>query len=433
MSNFTMRFLMLSLFAATPLAAQQPSSLPDVADRILAVVGDSIILKSDIDLQFNQVKQSGQPIADSVKVYRGLLDNRVNELLIVQAASRDTAIVIQDAQVSAMVQQELDARKRNFGGEEQFNAALRQSGMTVEDLRTSLSGDIRTRLMMREYIGKMTRERKPPPISEADIKAHFEANKAEFGQRPATISFTQVVISPKPSDTARASARAKLEEALKELRAGAEFEALAKKYSDDVASKDLGGDLGWFRAGRMVREFDQMVFALRPGEVSPIIETSFGFHVIKLEKVRGAERQARHILIIPTITAEDAERMRATADSVADRLRAGENADTLVKLYGDPNEQAKVGPFPIERLPEPYNNTLGTAEVGTVVGPVLLQSTAGHNKFALVKVTARQAAGAYSLDDPQFHSQLRDRLAQDRLVDEIIRELRHRTLVEYRI
>ena len=429
-----MRFLMLSLLAAPSLAAQQPSSpLPDVADRIIAVVGDSIVLKSDIDLQFNQVRQSGQAITDSVKVWRGLLDNRVNELLIVQAASRDTAIVVQDAQVSAMVQQELDARKRNFGGDEQFNAALKQSGMTVEDLRTSLSGDIRTRLMMREYIGKMTRERKPPPISEADIKAHFESNRAEFGQRPATISFTQVVISPKPSDTARASARAKLEEALKELRAGAEFEALAKKYSDDVASKDLGGDLGWFRAGRMVREFDQMVFALRPGEVSPIIETSFGFHVIKLEKVRGAERQARHILIIPTITAEDAERMRATADSVADRLRAGENADTLVKLYGDPNEQAKVGPFPIERLPEPYNNTLATAEVGTVVGPVLLQSTAGHNKFALIKVTARQAAGAYSLDDPQFHSQLRDRLAQDRLVDEIIRELRHRTLVEYRI
>jgi hypothetical protein len=92
-----------------------------------------------------------------------------------------------------------------------------------------------------------------------------------------------------------------------------------------------------------------------------------------------------------------------------------------------------VGPFPIERLPEPYNTALATAQPGTVIGPVLLQSAAGHNKFALVKVTARQEAGAYSLDDPQFRSQLRERLAQDRLVEEIIRELRQRTLVEYRI
>jgi peptidyl-prolyl cis-trans isomerase SurA len=427
------RSVMLLWLVATPLAAQQPASKPEVADRIIAIVGDSIILKSDIDVQFNQVKQSGQEIPDSAKAYKSLLDNRVNELLIVQAAARDTSIIVDDQQVNAAVQQELDARKRNFGSDEQFNAALRQSGMSLEELRIMLAGDIRTRLLMREYIGKLSRERKAPPVSDNLLKEHFEANRGEFGQRPATISFIQVVISPTASDTARASARAKLEEALKELRAGADFESLAKKYSDDTASRELGGDLGWFRAGRMVREFDQTVFAMRPGEISPIVETSFGFHLIKLEKVRGAERQARHILVIPTITGDDAERMRATADSVGERLRAGVDPDTLVKQYGDPNEQSRVGPFPLDRLPEPYNTALVNAQPGEVVGPVLLPSTAGPSKFALIKITSRQSAGAYSLDDAQFRAQLRDRLAQDRLVEEIIRELRQRTLVEYRI
>lgn len=429
--SFT-RFLLLFAFAAAPLAAQQPAAVPEVPDRILAVVGDSIILKSEIDLMWQQVKQSGQPMPDSAKTYRNLLDNRVNELLVVQAAVRDTAIRIEDEQVSTLVQQEIDARKRQFGDDAQFTAALRQSGMSLEDLRTMLNADIRTKLLMREYIGKHSRERKPPPVNDAEVKAHFEANKEQFGSRPATISFVQVVISPKASDTARATARAKLTEALKELQAGADFESVAKKYSDDVASRERGGDLGWFRAGNMVREFDETAFAMRPGQTSPIVETSFGFHVIKLERIRGAERQARHILVMPTITAEDAERMRVTADSVAERLRAGVNPDSLAKAMGDPQEQSRVGPFPIERLPAPYNTALADAAEGTVVGPVVLQAATGASKFAVMKVTNRQAAGEYSLDDPQFRAQLRDRLAQDKLVEEILRELRQRSLVEYR-
>ncbi|HEY0671172.1 MAG TPA: peptidylprolyl isomerase [Longimicrobiales bacterium] len=432
MPRFTLRVLLL-LLSATPLAAQQPS--PEVPDRIVAVVGDSIILKSDVDLAWLQYQQQqqGKSVGDSAKVYRGILDNRVNELLIVQAALRDTSIHILDEQVSTLVQQELEARRRQFGGEDQFQTALRQSGMTLEDLRNMLASDIRTRMLMREYIGKVSRARKPPPVSDDDIKKYFEENREQFGQRPATISFTQVVIIPKASDSARATARAKLEEAMKELATGADFATVARKYSDDPSTKERGGDLGWFRSGAMVREFDQMAFALQPGQVSPIIETSFGFHIIKLEKVRGAERQARHILVVPTVNAEDAERMRATADSIIAKLNAGANVDSIVRTIGDPNEQSRVGPFPLDRLPAPYNTVLTDVDVGMVVGPVVLQSATGASKFAVIKVTDKRAAGAFSLDDPQFRAQLQRSVSENRQVEEIIRDLRQRTLVEYRI
>lgn len=431
MPRFTLPVLLL--LSATPLAAQQPS--PEVPDRIVAVVGDSIILKSDVDLAWLQYQQQqqGKSVGDSAQVYRGILDNRVNELLIVQAALRDTSIHILDEQVSTLVQQELEARRRQFGGEDQFQTALRQSGMTLEDLRNMLAGDIRTRMLMREYIGKVSRDRKPPPVSDDDIKKYFEENREQFGQRPATISFTQVVIIPKASDSARATARAKLEEAMKELATGADFAVVARKYSDDPSTKERGGDLGWFRTGAMVREFDQMAFALQPGQVSPIIETSFGFHIIKLEKVRGAERQARHILVVPTVTADDAERMRSTADSIIAKLNAGANVDSIVRTIGDPNEQSRVGPFPLDRLPAPYNTVLNDVDLGMVVGPVVLQSATGASKFAVIKVTDKRAAGAYSLDDPQFRAQLQRSVSENRQVEEIIRDLRQRTLVEYRI
>ncbi|HET9438573.1 MAG TPA: peptidylprolyl isomerase [Longimicrobiales bacterium] len=431
MPRFTLPVVLL--LSATPLAAQQPS--PEVPDRIVAVVGDSIILKSDVDLAWLQYQQQqqGKSVGDSAQVYRGILDNRVNELLIVQAALRDTSIHILDEQVSTLVQQELEARRRQFGGEDQFQTALRQSGMTLEDLRNMLAGDIRTRMLMREYIGKVSRDRKPPPVSDDDIKKYFEENREQFGQRPATISFTQVVIIPKASDSARATARAKLEEAMKELATGADFAVVARKYSDDPSTKERGGDLGWFRTGAMVREFDQMAFALQPGQVSPIIETSFGFHIIKLEKVRGAERQARHILVVPTVTADDAERMRSTADSIIAKLNAGANVDSIVRTIGDPNEQSRVGPFPLDRLPAPYNTVLNDVDLGMVVGPVVLQSATGASKFAVIKVTDKRAAGAYSLDDPQFRAQLQRSVSENRQVEEIIRDLRQRTLVEYRI
>jgi peptidyl-prolyl cis-trans isomerase SurA len=286
---------------------------------------------------------------------------------------------------------------------------------------------------MREYIGKVSRERRPPPVSDDELRKHFEENRAQFGERPATISFTQVVILPKASDSARAAARAELEEALKELAAGADFATVARKYSDDPSTRERGGDLGWFRTGTMVREFDQMAFALQPGMISPIVETAFGFHLIKVEKVRGAERQARHILIVPEITGADADRLRARADSIIQKLQAGANVDSIVRAIGDPNEQSRVGPFPIDRLPAPYNTVLNDVDVGTVVGPVVLPGSTGTNKFAVIKVTDRKPAGAYSLDDPQFRAQLMRSVSENRMVEEILRDLRQRTLVEYRL
>ena len=431
MPRFPLPLLMAALCAAAPLAAQQPG--PDVADKIIAVVGDSIILKSDIDLAMLQLRQSGQPIADSAKVYRDMLENRVNELLIVQAAARDTAIQIPDEQVSTMVQQEIDARRRQFGDEQRFRAALQQSGMTLEDMRNMLAGDIRTRMLMREYVNKLQRERKPPPVTDDEIRRYFETNRSQFGERPATISFSQVVLRPNASDSARASARARLEEAMKELAAGADFATVARKYTDEPGGKERGGDLGWFRSGAMVREFDEAAFAMRPGQISPIIETAFGFHIIKLEKVRGAERQARHILAIPTVTAEDAERMRAQADSVVAKLQAGANVDSLARAVGDPNEQARVGPFPIDRLPAPYNTALTDAQPGAVVGPVVLPGATGASKFAVIKITDRRTAGAFSLDDPEFRGRLQRTIAENRMLEEIITDLKQRSLVEYRL
>lgn len=421
--------LSLMLFSATSLHAQQG----EIADKIVAVVGDSIVLKSDVDLEILQIRQANQPIPDSIALFRQIIERRVGELVLLQAAVRDTSIKVTDDQINQEVNRELDGRRRQFGGEAQFQAALTQAGMTLEDLRATIRQEVTGRIMMREYIQKMSRNRHAPPVTEADIRRYYEANRAQFGRRPATITFTQIVIAPKASDSARAAARAKAEEAFAKLRAGADWETTVRQYSDDPSTKERGGDLGWFRSGTMVREFDQVAFALRPGEISNIVETSFGFHIIKLEKVRGAERQARHILVMPATTAEDSERMRSFAHGIAEQVRAGASVDSLIKAVGDPNETARVGPYPKERLPAPYNTALANARTGEVVGPIDLGVAGGASKFAIVKVTDTKEAGEFSLDDSTFRDDLREQLQQNQLLEELIRDLKRRTLVEYRI
>lgn len=418
---------------AVPLSAQQPAPVGEVADRIIAVVGDSVILKSDVDLELLAMRQANQPVADSVQLFKNILERRIGELVLLQAAIRDTAIKITDEMISPEVQKELDARRRQFGTEQQFQMALAQAGLTIDKLRSNITNEIRVRALLREFIGKNSRDRQPPPVTDEDVRRHYNENKASFGQRQASVTFSQVVIAPKASDSARARARATAEEALKKLSDGADFETVAKQYSEDPSTGDKGGDLGWFRSGSMVREFDQVVFQMRAGDISNIVETSFGYHIIKLERVRGAERQARHILIIPDVTPEDAERMRAYANDIANKARAGASIDSLIKTVGDPNEEAHVGPFPQERLPAPYNTALAGAQAGTVIGPLELAGAGGAAKFAIIKVTETRAAGEYSIDDPDFRNQLRQSLSQNALVEELISDLRKRTLVEYRI
>ncbi len=99
-------------------------------------------------------------------------------------------------------------------------------------------------------------------------------------------------MAPEPSDSAKALARAKAEAILDSIRGGADFEEMAKRYSQDPGSAENGGDLGWFRRGQMVREFEDAAFALPDGAVSDVVETEFGYHIIKVERSRGPSAQA---------------------------------------------------------------------------------------------------------------------------------------------
>src|SRR5436189_5856136 len=156
------------------------------------------------------------------------------------------------------------------------------------------------------------------------MREFWEQNKEQQPKRPATVSFRQIVLKPVPDSASRQRALQLAESLVVELRhPGADFAAAAKRFSRDSASAAQGGELGWFRRGVMVKEFEDVAFRVRPGEIAGPVETSFGFHIINVARTQPAEILARHLLITPaTSAAQVAIRLRR-ADSLRRRLRPG--------------------------------------------------------------------------------------------------------------
>jgi peptidyl-prolyl cis-trans isomerase SurA len=425
--------LALSL-AAAPLLAPAAHAQPgeELWDGVVAVVGDTVLLRSDMVLFLEQLRAQGQQVpAEGPELERFLqqaMQERVNDLLLIEGA-RAAGLQVSDAEVQGAVDDQLREVRARFPSEAAYVQALAEAGRTPETYRAELARQFADQTLVQRFIRQRTQEMAPPAVSDAEIRTFFEANRERFGQRPASVSFQQVIVRPLPSDSARAAALRTAQQVLRELSEGGDFEVLARRYGTD-GTRERGGDLGWFRQGQMVRSFDQVVFAMRPGQTSGIVETEFGFHIIKLERTRGPERQARHILIRPDITQADIDRARQRADSVAGAVRGGASAPDLAARYETPDAARFQSDVPLDRLPPAFVSGLEGAQPGTVVGPLQVEN--GPNPaFAVLRVTARQTAGAYTVDEQ------RERIAQvlreQKLLDRLLEELRRETHVAVRM
>jgi peptidyl-prolyl cis-trans isomerase SurA len=422
--------LALSVLAAAPLTAQEQPLFPGEAlvDRVIAVVGDTVLLLSDVQEELQQLEAAGRLPQDAwqrQQIAEQIIESRVSDLLLLSAARRD-GVEVRDAEVNEMVDQSVRQVRRQFPSDAEFNAALAQWGRSMEQYRAELAEQQRNQLMIQQYVQQRLRNRSRPLITEEQIRAAFQQQRASLGERPATISLQQVIVAPQPSAAARAAARATAEDVLRQLNEGAEFAVLARRFSMDPGSAEHGGELGWFRRGRMVREFEDMAFALRPNVVSPIVETEFGFHIIRVDRIRGTERQARHILIRPEVTEADLAQAQVRADSVLEALRGGANPVALARQYDTPDGEMEVTRIPLDRIPEAYEAAIGDAGAGTLVGPIALEGPTG-TRWAVVRVTGRQAAGAYTMED--VREMLEARLQEQALVEQLLDELRREVYV----
>ena len=424
-------FLSTGPTLAQELPAPAAPAGEQLVDRVVAVVGDTTLLLSDVYAELDAMQAQGFQMPTTEReleqVARQIVASRVDDMLVMVAA-REAGVEIDEPQVRQMVERDLDEVRQRFGSEVALERALAESGLTMEEYRETLTERYRGQLLQREFVGGRLQQARRPRVTEEEMQAFFRENREAFGELPARISFRQAVIQPQISEEARAEARERAAEILERIQGGEEFEDLARRFSDDTGSAERGGDLGWFRRGAMVRPFEEVVFNLRPGQVSGLVDTDFGVHIIKLERSRGAERHARHILIRAERTDADRERARETAESVAEATRGGASLLELARQHGTPNERRSVEDQPLDRLPSEYRNAFENASEGDVVGPFETDEGALGPSFVVARITERVEPGQATLDD--VRDQVRNALEEQKMVENLVEELRRTTHVQ---
>lgn len=434
------RLLALSalLFAAglPPEAAGQQAARP--LDRIVAVVGTRPILASQIDEEIVRFQaQGGQLPPDSAgraKMRRQILDRMVEEELLVQQAQRDTAVKVTEQEVLAAVEQTYQNARKQFTSEVEFQNQLRAVGLgTVEEWRRQLADDQRRRILQDRLIEGLRQRGKlrPVPPTDAQMREFWEANRAQQPKRPATVSLRQIVIKPQPDSAAKARAYQLAESLLVELRHGADFAGVAKRFSADSASREQGGELGWFRRGVMFKQFEDAAFRLRPGQISDVVETPFGFHIIKLERAQPAEILARHVLIMPEVSRAQVEIARRLADSVHAALAGGASFDSLARRAADPEEPKLAEDAPITQLPPEYQQLLASDTTAGLKPVITVGAGSARPKFVVLDVTQRHAEGEPAFEDVKLR--IKEVLSNDLAIRHYIDQLRRQTYIDIRL
>jgi peptidyl-prolyl cis-trans isomerase C len=270
-------------------------SASEAPGGIAATVNDEVIPVDDVKKvahNFNIQNIQPDPMAEGdtfeAKLYYTAVNRLVEQTLIMQEVKKQGITVSED-----QVQNGVGQIKMRAGGEENFQRVLDEYGISMEDIVR----DTRINLTVQEYYKTVVSE--PPTVAEEDIQTFYDENAEEYAPQPEVharhILIRTRLETPNPDPAAGegqmdaaqiADARDRAEKILKEARSTKDFAELARTRSEDETTAPNGGDLGWFRQGRMVAPFDSASFALNPGQISDVVETRFGYHIIKVEERR---------------------------------------------------------------------------------------------------------------------------------------------------
>jgi peptidyl-prolyl cis-trans isomerase C len=266
---------------AQPAAEAPPKPVPAQLPEIVARVNGEAINKGEFEKAIKNVEgRAGGPVpADQRdRVYRGVLDQLIAYRLL-QQETKSRQIDVPDAEVEARIAQ----IKQQFPSEDEFKKTLAQQNLSVEQLREDAKTDMRVAKMLEAEVNTKV------AVQPTDVDTFYKQNPDKF-QQPERVRASHILIRVEENADAKAkeAAKAKAADVFKQVKAGKDFAELAKQHSQDPGSAVQGGDLGFFQQGQMVGAFERAAFALKPGEVSDIVETPFGFHIIKMAEKQSA-------------------------------------------------------------------------------------------------------------------------------------------------
>jgi peptidyl-prolyl cis-trans isomerase SurA len=424
----------------TPSADAQPGRAVPI-DRVIAIVGNEPILLSEVEgiAQQMALRDEKPYPTDSVgrmNAIRAALDEFI-DIRVVLAAAKKAKVEVDETQIAAQVDAQIQAIRQRFPSDAALQQALRGQGFASMDAFRSLQIDrMRDSAMAGKYRQQLQQDGKFPhaPVTEAEVTEFFNANRAQFGKNLGGVTFRQIVIPLQASPAAKLAAR-KLADSLRTAIDSGKvtFEEVAKKYSADESTRETGGDLGWRRRGAgLVPEFERWIFVMPAGQMTPVFETQYGYHVARVDRVAPGEVKSRHFLIRPVTDSSDIVTTRALADSVAAAMRAGASFDSLAAKYHDANEPKIVPtPIPLDSLHTQYKEALTGLKPGDVSAPFQMPDRFGQPTMLIVGIIGVEEPREYTVDD--WRKLIRDDLAYRKGMRKLIDRLRKEIYVSIQL
>lgn len=313
-------------------------------DGIAATVDNRIILISEVQSQLQlalmqmKIDRSDKTIIDSLS--NEIIQQMIDDKLILIEAEKDTSIEVSNQEIEEALNNHIVRIKQQFPSEEAFLAQLSAEGLTLKELRKRYKDEVKNQLYKERLLNKRLSK---ATISSGEVKEFYRTHIDSLPRLPAGVHLAHILISTNPMQNTRDSLEAFANLLVNKATAGEDFSLLAKTYSDDKATAVKGGDLGQFSKGDMVPEFEKAVFNLAVGDISSVVETQFGFHIIKCTGRKEDKTRASHILIALTPSPDDLELAKQKADSIYNLILEGGDFEELAKQFSEDESSAKSG------------------------------------------------------------------------------------------
>ncbi len=310
-------------------------------DGIAAIVGENIILKSDVSQVVGMTAlQRGLDVSrdrDLLEKLQGdVLGSLIDQKVILEMAKLDS-IEVAEKDVERALEQQIETFIMRAGTEKMAETML---GQSLNDFRREYWYDMRDRLITEQYQQQLIMS---VNINRESVVAFFTNFRDSLPVFPVTMKIRHLLVRIKPSEKNRLDAENKIKSIRERILAGESFSDLAKIYSADPGSKNNGGSLGYIRRNQMVKDFETIAFTQEINMLSEPVETSFGFHILETTEKSGEKIKVRHILISPAITEEDETNSYNYAMTLRDSSKNLYSFKKLVKKHSDDEPTKKIG------------------------------------------------------------------------------------------
>jgi peptidyl-prolyl cis-trans isomerase SurA len=404
----------------------------EVLDKIVAIVDNEIILQSELIGQVAYVAAQRKLDPENKELKDQILNAMIEEKLLYAQAERDT-IKVPDEQVEQQLDYQLNYFIQQYGSREKVEEVYK---MSIDQIKRELKEDVRKNIMAQTVQNKKFGNIQ---VTRREIEEFFYTYKDSLGQIPERFTISHIFINPTANSELKIKTREFVKTILDSIKNGADFAEMAKKYSEDPGSASQGGDLGFVKRGSFYPEFEAAAYALKINEISTIVESPVGFHIIQTLDRRGQTIHTRHILI--KVKPDDDADLKAITkltelrDSV---LNSRKPFSYFAETYSDDKQTSifggELGTFDISQLDKNMFDIVTKMKKGDISYPKRLQVDNLTYGFHIVKVDNRVPAHIPTLEnDYDELKKLTEYSAKQKLYKEWINEIKQNIYWEIKL